>query len=319
MPAVRIVPPFNEIEDLCAGVALILEAMKREQLAFERGVEALAHRIIVAITNGSHRRSNPRFLAVLAERDRSILASSVRVVNHVLGFAAEDCHVEGFENEFGAQMIGHRPTDNAAAVDVEIDRKVQKAGPRRNVGDVSDPDLIGTVGFELAIDEIGCRPGIAIADRRNDAFAPRSAFNSAFSHQSRNTLAGDLQPFIDQIGMDSWPSVGAPRVAKDRFDPISQRKVGFSSIRRRPFAPCIKAAGRNVQRLAETRNGIHRLIRLYESEDLSGIVCVSRANQAAGDSTGQRNAAFSLLAGVLYCKVFLGRWFGRCAMRLRST
>jgi transposase len=41
--------------------------------------------------------------------------------------------------------------------------------------------------------------------------------------------------------------------------------------------------------------------------------------KAAVDSMGQRNASLSLLAGVLYCKVFLGRWFSLRAMRLRSA
>jgi transposase len=41
--------------------------------------------------------------------------------------------------------------------------------------------------------------------------------------------------------------------------------------------------------------------------------------KAAGYSTGQRNASFSLLAGVLYCKVLRGRWFSLSATRLRSA
>lgn len=39
--------------------------------------------------------------------------------------------------------------------------------------------------------------------------------------------------------------------------------------------------------------------------------------KAAADSTDQCNTSFSLLAGVLYCKVFLGRWFSRSAMRFK--
>jgi hypothetical protein len=41
--------------------------------------------------------------------------------------------------------------------------------------------------------------------------------------------------------------------------------------------------------------------------------------KGAGYSTGQRNASFSLLAGVLYCKVLRGRWFSLSATRLRSA
>lgn len=57
----------------------------------------------------------------------------------------EDRHVERFENEFGAQMVGHRPTDDATAVNIEHDSQVKKRAPRRNVGDVSHPELVGTI------------------------------------------------------------------------------------------------------------------------------------------------------------------------------
>ena len=71
--------------------------------------------------------------------------------------------------------------------------------------------------------------------------------------------------------------------------------------------------------MAHRGNTVLGLIALHESEDLFGSVSVSLANQAAGNSTGQRNTSFSLLAGVLYCKVLRGRWFSLSAMRLRSA
>ena len=202
-------------------------------------------------------------------------------MDHVLWFSAEDRHVEGFENEFGAQMVGHRPADDAATVHVEYDREIQKASPCRHVGDVSDPDLVWTVGFELAIDEIWRRSGVAIANRCDDAFTSRSAFNSAFPHQSGNPLAGDLQAFVDEIGVDSRSPVGPPRVSKDRFDPIAENDVSLSVCRWWALTPCIITAGPNVQQSTQLRNSKRSLVRLYESEDFSGTVRDSRANQAA--------------------------------------
>jgi hypothetical protein len=49
----------------------------------------------------------------------------------------------------------HRPTDDAPTVDIENDGEIEKAGPRWNVGDVRDPELVGRVGVEFAPDEIG--------------------------------------------------------------------------------------------------------------------------------------------------------------------
>ena len=54
----RIVPRLDEVEDGGFSLALGSEAILHEELAFERGVKALAHRIVEAIAARIHRRSN---------------------------------------------------------------------------------------------------------------------------------------------------------------------------------------------------------------------------------------------------------------------
>ena len=73
MPTVKVVPCFDEVEDRELGFLVRAEAVVVEQLAFQGSVEALAHRIIVAVSNRAHRRANVRFPAARAERDRRIL------------------------------------------------------------------------------------------------------------------------------------------------------------------------------------------------------------------------------------------------------
>ena len=50
-------------------------------------------------------------------------------------------------------MRRHRPSNNTAAPNIEHDSEVQKAAPGRDVRDVSDPQLVGTVGLELPVDD----------------------------------------------------------------------------------------------------------------------------------------------------------------------
>ena len=64
MPAVKIIPSFNEVEDREFRLLMCTKAVLVEQLALQRGVEALAHRIIVAIPRRSHRWTDVRFSAV---------------------------------------------------------------------------------------------------------------------------------------------------------------------------------------------------------------------------------------------------------------
>jgi len=65
--AVRVVPSLDEIEHRHAGLDLGLEPAAVEQLAFERGEEALAHGIVETIIHGAHRRPHCDLAATFAE------------------------------------------------------------------------------------------------------------------------------------------------------------------------------------------------------------------------------------------------------------
>ena len=78
MTAMGIVPAFDELEDCHAGLDLGFEAAAVEQFAFERGKEALAHRVIEAIADRAHRRPHAGLAAALAEGDRSVLSGFKR-------------------------------------------------------------------------------------------------------------------------------------------------------------------------------------------------------------------------------------------------
>src|ERR1700722_7676647 len=191
MPPVRVVPAFDELEDGEFRLPRRLEAATNEQLAFERGVEAFAHRVIVTVADGTHRREDSLFPAALPEGDRGVLRSLVRVVNDANRVAPIDRHVQRAEHEFGAQVIRHSPADDAPAEGVEDDGDIEKSDPSRNVRDIGDPKLIRAIGNELAVDEIRSRSSVWIANRCRGPFAARSPVDMAFAHQSGDALAGD--------------------------------------------------------------------------------------------------------------------------------
>ena len=82
MAAMGAVPAFDELEDRHAGLALGFEAAAVEPFTFERGKEALAHRVIEAIADPAHRGPHTGLAAALAEGERSVLAPLVRMMNH---------------------------------------------------------------------------------------------------------------------------------------------------------------------------------------------------------------------------------------------
>ncbi len=70
-----VVPPLDEVEDRHAGLDLGAKRLRVEQLALERGEEALAHRVVVAIGQRAHRRAHAGLLAAQTEGDRGVLAA----------------------------------------------------------------------------------------------------------------------------------------------------------------------------------------------------------------------------------------------------
>jgi hypothetical protein len=52
-------------------------------------------------------------------------------------------HLEGVGDELGAEVVGHRPADDPAAVEVLDGDEVEPSLPGAQVGDVGDPAAVG--------------------------------------------------------------------------------------------------------------------------------------------------------------------------------
>src|SRR5689334_1311597 len=129
MTAARVIPAFDEIEHRHARLDLGLEAATLEQLAFERGEKALAHRMVEIAAHRTHRGPHPGPLATLAEGERGILAALIRMMNHAVSAPLPERHVERLEHQLSAQIAFHRPTHNPAAENVEHYSQIEEADP----------------------------------------------------------------------------------------------------------------------------------------------------------------------------------------------
>ena len=69
----RIVPSLDEVEDGHAGIGLCGKTMAVEQLTLDGGEEAFTHRVVVAVPDRPHRRTDPGTLAALAKGQGSVL------------------------------------------------------------------------------------------------------------------------------------------------------------------------------------------------------------------------------------------------------
>src|SRR5580700_11266340 len=72
-----IVPPLDVAEDRHPGLGLRCEPAACQQLTFQCGEEALAHGVVVGVTDRSHGWTHAGFPAAAAERQRCILPWSL--------------------------------------------------------------------------------------------------------------------------------------------------------------------------------------------------------------------------------------------------
>jgi len=151
------------------------------------------------------------------------------MVDHAVGATLPEGHVEGIEHEPRAQVIGHGPVDHAAAEGIQHDGEEQEPGPGRDVGDVRDPEPIGCVGGEVALDQVRCRPGARIPCRRPRSLASADAPQARTAHQSGDPLAAHSAAPSDELGMDAGSTVGALRDAVDLADAIEQRLIALGA------------------------------------------------------------------------------------------
>ena len=119
-------------------------------------------------------------------------------------------HVERIEHQFGTQVRGHRPADDAPTPGVEDDGQIQKPCPRRNVGDVGHPELVRTGSGKVAVDQIGSRAGVTIADRCGRALAAAHARQAHATHETGDPSATDVDLALAQLGVDTTLAISAP-------------------------------------------------------------------------------------------------------------
>src|ERR1700687_762532 len=98
MSPARIVEALDEFEDGHARFGLVLEATPIKQLAFKRGEEALRHRVVVGVSDRSHRGANTRLPTSFAELDGSVLRALIRMVDDAAPPPLPERHIEGVEH-----------------------------------------------------------------------------------------------------------------------------------------------------------------------------------------------------------------------------
>src|SRR5688572_7167786 len=108
--------------------------------------------------------------------------------------------LEGVERQVTPQRRRHAPAHDEAREDVDDERHVYEARPGRDVGDVRDPELVGTLGNEAALDEIRWPSLVGAGDSRDLVRATSGCAAKAHSsHHSLHSAASNDDVFTAQL------------------------------------------------------------------------------------------------------------------------
>ena len=145
-------------------------------------------------------------------------------------------HLQRVQNQFCAQMIRHRPTNDLPAPGVQHDREIQEPVRRRHEGDVGDPEFVPAHGGEIAIHQIRRRSRIV---SRRVVVTPFRRRLAPVNPASRIRRAIRLRPCRLPVARSSAWILGDPYVSarsREQFGPVSRASC-LQSHGPMPLAP----------------------------------------------------------------------------------
>ena len=117
----------------------------------------------------------------------SALNSAIRMVDQAGRWPLPlDGHVQGFQGYLGMQGVAHAPAHDLAGVHVEDGGKIEPTFARRDIREISAPNLVGSLSREVALQPVG-RDGVVMAAIRRSCPA-RQGCQPAYAGPAHQAL-----------------------------------------------------------------------------------------------------------------------------------
>ena len=137
-----------------ASPARVGQVRAVEQLALQRGEEGLGDGVVQRVADGAHRAEQAGVAEALSEHPGRVLAAVIGMGDGAVGATPQAGHLEGVDDELGAEVVGDRPADDPSGPGVDDDGEVDPALAGAVLGDVLHPQPVRAVGAELAVHQI---------------------------------------------------------------------------------------------------------------------------------------------------------------------
>ncbi len=182
----------------------------------------------VCVAHRAHRGHDAGLAASLAKCIARVLATAIGMMDVCPWLALRDRHVQGRQNQFRAQVRLHRPAHDPTRVHVEHHCQIQKSGPSRDVGDVSQPTADQDRRCRTAAPRELPHAAPAIRLRRHDVPTQTGAPQACSANQSSDALsAGTDLIVISELGMNVRRAVDASTARWTRRSP-KRRSIAWA-------------------------------------------------------------------------------------------
>ena len=258
VPATRVVPGLDPLEDGAGELVSALPAVLVEQLELEGAEEALGHGVVKAVPDASHGAKQARTAEAPPEGPRRVGRPVITVGDRVASrwTTSPDGHLEGVNDELGADVIGDGPAHHPATEGVEHDGQVHLALAGRMLGDVHDPETVGLGGIEDPVHQVFGGLGVEIPPGATTTAAPMDPRDVRLAHQALHPLAGAAELLAEpQLGMDPWGAIGAAAHRPDVDDRVGEIGVVEVLVGDGLGLPGIEARGRHPHDPTADRHG----------------------------------------------------------------
>ena len=171
-----------------------------DAFAFETAEEVFSNSVVIRVALTGHALTDAEIRQTQAISASSILDAAVRVEDEArLGMASADGGIESGESEICVDAVREGIADDLFGTKVFDSSEIEPALIGRDVGDIADPSLVGSVKRKLAHEQIrsnGMRM-LGICSRFVSAFAYGG--NAQFIHEAVDAFARTGEFFADQV------------------------------------------------------------------------------------------------------------------------
>ena len=194
--------------------------------------ERIASRPVKCFIYPAVRPINTAWLNVLRRPAESALRSAFRVGNQI---AIEHTVVQGLLQRVDYEIRPHRRVraraDDATREHVDHERDVYKAAPRRDVREVRDPQLIGTLGVKLPLHRILRELRRGVGDRLAMTLPAHDAAQAIGGHESGDGAARNRPSITQQLPPHFTHAVHAAIPLPHALDLLAQQVVALRTRR----------------------------------------------------------------------------------------